>query len=282
MKNLIGLILVLAFSTPSGPAAQKSASAARNLEWAGVTLDKIERDLASVIRDHHLQDTTALDAAFKSARDRLTNLKKAAAAPDAEALVKAMELTRSVGGLVQSVLERINDLDEKRELLEKLNDDNPSLAKTDLDKRFNAGLRLMAEGLLRQVACELGQQRLDAAKAEGDANLAALRCDQLLEEGNDEGAYLRRRGELEEEIRSAGKTIGLRPLDTARDAVRASKRQQQASAVEKLNHTNHISRLNLHVQLLDEQASGLNEATARAQEAYDQAQEAVQQALDDN
>ena len=286
MKKAIGLVLVGIFvlSTLAVQAAQKSATAERNLVWAGVTLAKVEKDLAEVIRDNKLTDTNALTAAFQSTRSKLASLKKVAtgAAHDAENLAKVMDSTRNISGLALSVLDLISDLEGKRETFDKLADEYPALAKTDLGKRFDAEFQLLAGSLLRRVALQLEEKRIEAGEAEGQWSLRAMRCDQLIEEGSDEATYLAQKEDLGDAIRESGKTISLAPLAAAREIIRASQRQQQELTIEKQKQANQISQANLLTQLLDEKAGKLNEATDQAREAYDQAQERIQQTIDDN
>jgi len=98
-------------------AAQKSASASRNLDWAGATLDKIEKDLDEIAQDNKIADTTTLTSAFKSARAKLAALRTAVTAtePDAGDLTRAVDFTKSIAGMHQTLLDRIDDLNGKQE-----------------------------------------------------------------------------------------------------------------------------------------------------------------------
>jgi hypothetical protein len=271
-----------AASAPAAGVGQKSASAARNLEWAEATLDKMEKDLAEVARDNKLTDTNSLASAFQSARARLATLKKVATASEADSgdPAQAIEFTRNIAGLPQPLLDRMGDLDGKRATYHDLVADNPSLTNTDIGKRFDEALQSLAGDLAHLTACQLERKQSDAGEAEGVWNLQALRCDQIIEEGKDEAAYLARKEELKKNMRDAGKTISLSPLDSAREQARAAKRQQQEAALAKQKLANQISQLNLQTQLLDEDAGKLNEAADQAGSAYDQAQEKIQQAID--
>jgi len=269
-------------SAPSARLSQLSAGAARNLEWAGATLDNIEKDLAGVVEKYKAADTSSLAAAFQSARAKLDNLKKSAKAspPDAGDLGAAIDFTKNAASLPEPLLDRIGDLDGKQEAYHDLMSDNPSLTNTDIGKRFEEALQLLAGDLAHLTACQLEQKRNEAGAAEGEWNLQELRCDQIIEEGRDEAAYLARREDLNKNMREAGKTISLRPLESAREQVRAAKRRQQEAALAKQKLANQISLLNLQSQLLDENAGKLGEAVDQASTACDQAQEKIQQAID--
>ena len=283
MKKAIGLILAcsLLFLTPAVWAAQTSASVARNLEWTGATLDNIERNLAEVIRDHTLADTNALMSAFQSARGKLASLRKGSTEADSDDLAKAIEFTKNVAAVPQSVLDRIGELDEKREAYRKLVTDNPSHVHTDIGKRFDDAFRMLAGDLVLLTACQLEEKQLEAGEAEGGWNLQGLRCDQIIEEGTDEAAYLAKQEELKKSMREAGKAISLSPLDSARKQVRTIKRHQEEAALEKQRLANQISQLNLHTQMLQEKAGKLDEAASQASEAYEQAEEKIQQGIDE-
>ena len=286
MKKAFGLVLagILVIFPPTARAAQKSATAIRNLDWASVTLDKVEKDLADVIGDNSLTDTNALAAAFKFSRGRVGALRKstAEATTQAEDLDKVVEFTKNVSGLAQSVLDRISELDAKREGYRKLINDNASLSRTDIGKRFDEGFHLLAGKLLRMPVCQLEEKSLEANEAEGMWNLQSLRCDQIIEEGWDEAAHLARQDELANGIREAGKTISLNPVAEAWEKVRAGKRQQQQLAMEKQKQANQLSYLNLQTQLLEQKTAKLNEATDLARQAYEEAQQKIQQAIDEN
>jgi hypothetical protein len=284
MNQTTGLLLAgsLLFLTPAIRAAQKPASVARNLEWAGATLDNMEKDLAEVVQDNRLTDTNSLVPAFLSARSRLASLRRltTGTAADPGDLSKAIEFAKNVAGVPQSVLDRIGELDQKREAYRKLIADNPSLSETDIGKRFDDAYRSLAGDLMHLTVCQLEEKPLEAGEAEGEWNLQALRCDQIIEEGTDEAAYLVRKEELKRGVREAGKTISLDPLDSAREQVRITKRRQQEAALEKQKLANQISQLNLQTQLLQEKAGKLDEAASQAGEAYDQAQDKIQQRID--
>jgi len=269
-------------SAPPVRLTQRSASAARNLEWAGVTLDNIEKDLADVVQEHKLADKDSLASAFQSARTRLAALKKPAAASQAEAgdPAAALEFARNIASLPEPLLDRIGDLDGKQETYHDLMADNPSLTNTDIGKRFDGALVLLAGDLARLTACQLEEKRNEACEAEGEWNLQGMRCDQIIDEGRDEAGYLARKEELNKNMREAGKTVSLRPLESARQQARAAKRGQQEAALAKQKLANQISALNLQNQILDENAGKLQEAVDQASTACDQAQERIQQAID--
>jgi hypothetical protein len=160
--------------------------------------------------------------------------------------------------------------------------DNPSLTNTDIGKRFDAALDLLAGNLARLTACQLEEKRVEAGEAEGEWNLQALRCDQMIEEGRDEAAFLARKEELTKNMREAGKTVSLSPLEAARQQARAARRQQQEAALAKQKLANQVSQLNLQAQLLDENTGKLDEAADQAGAACDQAQEKIQKAIDED
>ena len=248
----------------------------------GVTLDNIEKDLAEVAKEHKLADTDALASAFQSARTRLAALKRPSAATPAEAgdPAAALQFARNVASLTEPLMDRMGDLDGKREAFHDLMADNPSLTNTDIGKRFDAALDLLAGNLARLTARQLEEKQIEAAEAEGEWNLQALRCDQVIEEGRDEAAFLARKEELTKNMREAGKTVSLRPLDAARQRARAARRQQQEAALAKQKLANQISQLNLQTAMLDENSGKLDEAWDQAGAACDQAQEKIQQAID--
>ncbi|MCX7045503.1 MAG: hypothetical protein NTX50_08485 [Candidatus Sumerlaeota bacterium] len=206
MKNAIGLIFagLLVFIMPAAQAAQKSAGALRNLDWAGATVDKIEKDLAEFIQVNKLPTSNALAAAIQKARAKLSDLKSIVTViePGPEDLGKVMNYTKNLSNLAQTIMDRISDLDGKREAYRKLIADNPPLAKTDFGKRFDDEFRLLGESLVRLTACQLESKPIEAGEAEGAWNLQALRCDQMMEEGSEEAAYLARKEELKNSMRA--------------------------------------------------------------------------------
>ena len=270
-------------SAPSARLAEQSAGAARNLEWAGATLDNIEKDLAGVVEKFKPSDTGSLTSAFQSARSKLDNLKKTvkASQPDAGDLAAAIDFTKNVASLPQPLLDRIGDLDGKQETYHDLMADNRLLTNTDIGKRFEGALQLLAGDLAHLTACQLEQKQNEACEAEGEWNLKALRCDQIIDEGRDEAAYLARKEELIKNMREAGKTISLGPLESAREQVRAAKRRQQEAALAKQKLANQITELNLQSAQLDDNGGKLGDAVDQASTAVDQAQEKIQQAIDE-
>jgi len=269
-------------SAPVAPTAQKTDSVIRDLDWAEATLDKIGKDLDEIARDNKISDTTPLTSALQSARAKSDAFRKAAAAdvPDAGDLAGAVDFTKNVASVPGSLLDRIDDLDGKKEAYQNLTNDNPSLGDTDIGKRFDGAFQSLAGDLLRLTACQIAQKESDAGEAEGEWNLQSLRCDQILDEGKDEAAYLATKEDLKKSMREAGKTISLTPLDTAREQVRAAKRQQQEAALTKQKLANQSNQLNLQSQLMDEKSGELDAAADRAGDAFDQARQKIQQAID--
>jgi hypothetical protein len=267
---------------PQDRAARQSPGAARNLDWAGATLDLIQSNLAEVVQDYKLTDTSSLNAAFQSARAKIVPLKNAVLStePGSENLDKAVEFTKSVAGIPQPLLDRIGDLNGKRDTYHDLTNDNPSLAGTDIGKRFDEAIQSLAAALARLTACQVDQKEVEAGEAEGAWNLQALRCDQIIEEGRDEASYLATKEDLTKSIREAGKKISLAPLDSARQQVRAAKRRQQEAALDKLKLANQINLLNLQTQLMDQNSGQLDQAGDQASASFDQAQQKIQQAID--
>jgi len=264
------------------PAAQKSASASRNLDWAGATLDKIEKDLDEIAQDNKIADTTALTSAFKSAHAKLAALRTAVAAnePDAGDLTRAVDFTKSIAGMHQTLLDRIDDLNGKQEAYYNLTNDKPLLGDTDIGKRLGEAVQTLAGNLLNLMAGQLEQKEIEAGDAEGAWNLQSLRCDQIMDEGRDEAAYLATKEDLKKNMREAGKTISLTPLDLAREQVRAARHQQQDAAMTKQKLANQSNQLNVQSQLLDEKSGELDDAVDKANGALDQAQQKIQQAID--
>ncbi len=285
MKHALGLALAvsLILLSPSLIAAPKATAAARNLEWAALTLDKIEKDLAEVIEEHKLTDTNALATAFQTSRGRIAVLKKAigVTASASDAFSKSMDFSRNISSAADSLFDRISDLNAKRESYRKLTEENPILLKTDIGTRFNEGLRLQAGLILRVEVCQLGEKPLEANEAEGELNLQAMRCEQILDTGWDEGGYLNRKEEMVRSIREGGKSISLAPLDEVREKVRAVKRQQHELAIEKQKQANQISHANLQSQLLDQQTEKLSGVADEARQAFDEVQEKIQQSIDE-
>ena len=195
----------------------------RNLEWAGATLDNIETNLAEVVQDNKLTDTSSLASAFQSARAKLATLKKAVMAmeTDSENLAKAVDFTKNVASVPQPLLDRIGDLNGKRDAYHDLIADNASLANTDIGKRFDEAIQSLAAALVRLTASQLEQKQVDAGQAEGEWNLQALvRPDNRGRKR--QGLLYRHEGGLKKSIREAGKTVSLAPLDSARN-VRAAR-----------------------------------------------------------
>jgi len=272
----------MVFLSSSVQSAQKTASVIRNLEWSGVTLEKIKTDLTAVVQDYQLADTNSLISAIESAKHRLTSLRIAATAtePDSGDLAKASEFAKNIAGLAQLVLGRIEDLDGKQETCRALIADNPSLANTDIGKRFDEAIQSLAGSLVSQSECQLKEETIEAGEAENEWNLQTLRCDQLIEEGTAEAAHLAKKEELKKSISEAGKAISLSPLESAHEQVRAALRQRQEAAVQKQKLANQINHLNLQTQLLDDNSGKLDQTTDQANEAYEQAQENIQEAVD--
>jgi hypothetical protein len=272
---------------PGAPAAhgvRPSASVARNLEWAGATLDNIETNIAQVIQENKLAATNSPASAFESARAKLATLRKAALSTetDSDTLAKALDFTKNVAGIPQPLLDRIGDLNGKRDTYRELMNDSPSLTNTDVGKRFGEAVQSLAATLVRLTACQVEQKQIEAGDAEGGWNLQSLRCDQIIDEGRDEASYLATKEDLTKSIREAGKTVSLAPLDAAREQVRAAKRRQQEAALAKQKLANQISQLNLQNQMLDDHAGDLDQARDQAGDAFDQARQKIQQAIDDD
>jgi hypothetical protein len=180
----------------------------------------------------------------------------------------------------QTLLDRIDDLNGKQEAFYNLINDNPSLGDTDIGKRLGEAVQTLARNLLNLMAGQLEQKEIEAGDAEGAWNLQSLRCDQIMDEGKDEAAYLATKEDLKKNMREAGKTISLTPLDLAREQVRAARRQQQDAAMTKQKLANQSNQLNVQSQLLDEKSGELDDAVDKANGALDQAQQKIQQAID--
>ena len=146
----------------------------------------------NIVQDNKVADTTSLASGFQNARAKLATLEKAATAaePDSADLSKAVEFAKNVASVPQPLLDRIGDLDDKRDTFHNLMTNNPSLATADIAKRFDEALQSLAAALVRLTACQVEQKELDAGEAEGGWNLQALRCDQIIEDGRDEASYL--------------------------------------------------------------------------------------------
>ena len=284
MKTTIGfivcLLLVLASNTR---AVERTALAARNLEWCGLTVDKIEKDLGEFCSDRKLTDTNAITEVFQRLHSKITSLKKSldTATAKTEDIDSALNLAKTVSGGAQLLLDRMGDLEGKQKAYQDLISNNQSLTKTDLGTRHDHAMQLLAESVVHQVGFQLEEKTVEASEAEGEWNLQGLQCDQQVEFGYDEAAYLNRKEELQNAIRDTGKNISMQDFEAAREHLRNSKREQQELAVEKQKLSNQVSTLQAQVQLIDVNAAKLSEATDHAREAYDQAQEAVQHAIDE-
>lgn len=282
MRTLMKLVFACLLLASAGWAADQGSSAARHLAWSATTLDKLEQDFADVGYDVKAPDSAALAMAFASARTKLAGLKQALAVTNAEAKAagKAAEFAKNLANLMQLTIDRSGDLAEKRATLRRLLEDQPALAKTDFGKRLDEVWLALARSLLRQAAEQLAEKPLAAGEIDGEWNLQAVRFDQLVDEGTDEGAYLAHHEELLGKMRESGKTVSLAPLEAARAKVRSARHAQQDLALEKQTHANQVTQQNLWIQSLDDKAQQLNEAADQARELYDQAQDKIQQALD--
>jgi len=266
------------------PAAANSAGVSRNLDWALVTLDKVEKDLADISTDATPADAQALPAAFESARRRLSNLKSKAKSgqADPEMASSVVDFTRDVSNLAQTVMDHINDRDQKGDSFQKLLDENGALEKTDVKMRFDEIVKSLTSDIVSNAALQLADKPGEAAESDGAWALDVLRADQLSEEAVEESEYLNQRKELEENMREAGKNISLAPFDQAREKLRAAKRRQRDLAVDKQNISNRINAANVQLQLLDQKAGNLNDAVDLARQAAEEARDEIQQRIDDN
>jgi hypothetical protein len=281
MKVLVSLVMAGLLLTAT--AAEPSGGALRNLAWAAVTLEKIEKDLGEIVCEPKGPDEVALAAAVAEAHARLAALKQVVAVADAESesLGKAADLARNLSDIARWTIDRAGDLASKRTNRRKMFEERTVLAKTGFGKELDAVLLALANCSVRQVAAQLAEKQPVVTEAEAVWNLQALRFDQLMDEADNEAGWLERKEELLGAIRDAGKQIKLDELEMTRAKVRAARQAQQKLALEKQQLANKTAQLNQQMLALDEKASQLNEATDRAREAFDQAQGKVQEALEE-
>lgn len=281
MKILMSLMM--AGSMVWGMAAEPREDAARNLAWAAVTLEKIEKDLGGLACEPKGPDAVALAAASAEARTRLDALKKVVATADAESesIGKAADLAKNFSDVAHWTIDRASDLAGKRGNRRKLFEERGVLAKTALGPQLDEVLRMLVNCSVRQAAAQLIEKQAAVVEAEAVWNLQALRYDQLMDEADNEAGWLERQEELQNAIRDSGKQLKLDKLEAARAKVRAARQAQQKLAVEKQQLANQVAEINLRMQQLDEQGGQLNEATDRAREAFEQAQGQVQEALEE-
>jgi hypothetical protein len=274
--------LLLAASL-AAPAAEKNSGAVRNLAWAALTLDKIEKDLGELAREPKGPEALALAAAFAGAHARLAALQQVVAAADAEpeSLGKATDFAKNIANLAEWTLDRAGDLTGKKTALRKLGEEHPALATTDFGKQLDEVLLKLAGSVLNQAAGQLAGKQAAAGEAEGVWNMQALRFDQLMDEADNEAGWLGRKEELQNAIRDSGKQLKLTVLEAAREKVRAARHAQQELALEKQKYVNQVAQLNQLIQSLDEKAGALNEAADKAREAFDEAQGKLQEAIDE-
>jgi hypothetical protein len=263
------------------PAAEKNSGAVRNLAWAALTLEKIEKDLGELAREPKGPEALALAAAFAGAHARLAALQQAAAAADAESLGKATDFAKNLANLAEWTLDRASDLTGKKTALRKLWEEHPVLATTDFGRQLDEVLLKLAGSVLDQAAGQLAGKQAAAGEAEGVWNTQALRFDQLMDEADNEAGWLGRKEELQNAIRESGKQLKLTALEAAREQVRAARHAQQELALEKQKYVNQVAQLNQLIQSLDEKAGALNEAADKAREAFDEAQGKLQEAIDE-
>ena len=283
MKALLKLMFAGWALAAAAVAAEQNTGAERNLAWAAITLEKIEKDLGAVACDPKGPDAAALSTAAAGARARLAALKQVVAAADAESesLGKAADFAKNLAGLAQWTIDRSGDLTGKRVARRKLLEERTVLARTDFGKQLDEVLCGLDGLSLRQAAAQLAGNQSAVTEAEALWNLQALRFDQLVDEADDEAGWLERKEELQSAIRESGKQIKLADLEAARAKVRDGRRTQQQLALEKQTLVNHTARLNQQVQALDEKEGQVKEAADRAREAFDQAQGKVQEALEE-
>ncbi|MCX7006007.1 MAG: hypothetical protein NTY53_01935 [Kiritimatiellaeota bacterium] len=258
-------------------AAEPRDGALRNLAWAAVTLEKIEKDLGELTCEPKGPDAVA------EARTRLAALKQVVATADAESesIGKAADLAKNVSDVAHWTIDRTSDLDGKRTNRRKMFEERSVLAKTAFGKQLDDVLLALANCSVRQAAAQLAEKQAAVVEAEAVWNLQSLRYDQLMDEADNEAGWLDRKEELLSAIRDSGKQIKLDELETARAKVRAARQAQQKLALEKQKLANQTALLNQQIQTLDEKGGQLNEATDQAREAFDQAQGKVQEALEE-
>ena len=281
MKSLLKLMFAGWALAAVAVAAEQPNGAARNLAWAALTLEKVEKDLGEVACDPKGPDAVALTAAVAAAHARLTVLQRVAATADAETerIGKAADFTKNLAGLAQWTIDRAGDLAGKRLARRNLFTEHAVLAKTDYGKQLDDVLLALVGCTLRQAAAQIAEKQVLAGEAEGAWNSQALRFDQLMDEADDEAGWLDHRAELQEAIRESGKQIKLTDMEAARAKMSAARHAQQQAALDKQNLVNQTARLNLQIQLLDEKGGQLKEAADKAHEAFDAAQGKIQEAL---
>ena len=281
MKAL--MCLAVAGSLMIATAAEKNDAALRNLAWAAVTLEKIEKDLGELTCEPKGPDAVALAAAVAEAHTRLAALKQVVAVADAESesIGKAADFAKNLSDVAHWTIDRASDLAGKRINQRKMFEERGVLAKTAFGKQLDEILLVLANCSVRQAAAQLAEKQAAVAEAEAVWNIQALRYDQLMDEADNEAGWLERREELQTAIRDSGKQIKLDELETARAKVRAARQAQQKLALTKQELVNKTAQLNQQIQSLDEKGGQLNEATDRAREAFDQAQGKVQEALEE-
>lgn len=270
--------MVTAFGLTS-LAADEHALAARNLEWAGVVMTKIEKDLNDLSQKAGLTDTNLAAEAVRKLRTKAdemrSGLKFSSADDNPEGA--ALDFSRMVNGLEQSLIEQMADIDGRERDFKSFTAENSDFASGDFEKKFHAARTAAAGNLIAMITYEIGEKSTDRIKAEGAYKINMLESGQIMDSMHDEADFLSNKAEMVDRNKARTKPVDLSRLDDARKSIRDALKNRQQVEVED-------AELETKAGLLQEQRDRLNdkrgELDGQVNEARDSFNE-VHQELDE-
>lgn len=266
----------------TGFAADEHALAARNLEWAGVVITKIEKDLGELSQKAGLTDTNLLAEAVRKLRAKADEvrggLKFSSADDDPEGA--ALDFSRTANWLEQSLIDHMADIDGRERDFKSFMAENSDFAAGEFAKKFHAVQAAAAGNLIALIAYEVVEKSTDRIKAEGAYKINMLESGQIMDAMRDEADFLANKAEMVDRNKARSKPVDLSRLDDARKSIRDALKSRQQVELEDAELETKAGLLQEERDRLNDKRGELDGQITEARDSFNEVREELDEAIE--
>ncbi len=265
-------------------AADEPALASRNLEWAGVVISKIEKDLGDLSQKAGMTGSDFASDAVKHLRTKSGELKSALKFPggDDDPSGAALDFSKMVNGLEQSLMDHMSDIDGRERDFTSFAADHSDIAVGVFAMKFRAEQASAASNLICMVAYEIGEKETERIKAEGAYRMDMLATGQLFDTMNDEADFVSNKSEMVDRNKERTKPVDLSRLDEARKRVRDAIKARQDVELEDAELEITASLVQQQRDRLNDKRGELDGQVSEARDSFNEVHDELNDAIDND
>lgn len=266
----------------TGRAADDHSLAARNLEWAGVVVNKIEKDLGELSQKAGLTDTNLVAEAVRKLRAKADEMKSGLkfSSVDDNPEGAALDFSRTMNWLEQSLIDHMADIDGRERDFNSFTAENSDFADGEFAKKFHAAQASAASNLIAMLAYEIGEQSTVRIKAECAYKTDMLVSGQTMDAMRDEADFLANKAEMVDRNKARSKPVDLSRLDNERKRVRDALKDRQQIELEDLELETKANLLQEQRDRLNDKRGELDGQVNEARDAFNEVHGELDEAID--